>query len=81
MKKGVFLLLLVFTTAIAFAQYQITGQVVDAESGIPLEGASVFAQNTTRGTITAKTGRRYRTHRISHLGQLTRARETKIEEK
>jgi hypothetical protein len=29
---------------------------VDAETAAPLEGASVFAQNTTLGTITAKDG-------------------------
>ena len=56
MKKQILLLLLVFATVTSFAQYQITGQVVDAETATPLEGASVFAQNTTRGTITAKDG-------------------------
>lgn len=50
------LLLAVFATLSTIAQYQITGQVVDAETAAPLEGASVFAQNTTRGTITAKDG-------------------------
>lgn len=34
----------------------ITGKVVDAETKLPLEGASVFAQNTTKGVITDKEG-------------------------
>src|SRR5579875_3529440 len=39
-----------------FAQFTISGQVVDAETKQPLEGASVFAQNTTKGVITNKEG-------------------------
>ncbi|MFN2457071.1 MAG: carboxypeptidase-like regulatory domain-containing protein [Chitinophagaceae bacterium] len=38
------------------AQSTIMGQVLDAETKLPLEGASVFAQNTTLGTITDKEG-------------------------
>jgi hypothetical protein len=38
------------------AQGVISGKVVDAETKTPLEGASVFAQNTTRGVITNKEG-------------------------
>lgn len=56
MKKLALLLLAVFATVLSFAQYQIAGQVVDAETAVPLEGASVFAQNTTLGTVTAKDG-------------------------
>jgi hypothetical protein len=56
MKKQFLLLLALFATIGSFAQYQISGQVVDAETAAPLEGASVFAQNTTLGTITAKDG-------------------------
>ena len=56
MKKLFCLLLLVCITTFSFAQYEISGQVVDAETATPLEGASVFAQNTTIGTITAKDG-------------------------
>lgn len=41
---------------VTFGQYTLSGQVIDAESGQPLEGASVFAQNTTAGTITNKEG-------------------------
>lgn len=57
MKKQLLLLLLfLFATILSIAQNQISGQVVDAETAAPLEGASVFAQNTTLGTITAKDG-------------------------
>ncbi len=40
----------------SIAQYTISGKVVDSETKLPLEGASVFAQNTTSGTITDKEG-------------------------
>ncbi len=46
--------LLIITTA--FAQGVISGTVKDAETGLPLEGASVFAQNTTKGTLSDKEG-------------------------
>ncbi|HVG15412.1 MAG TPA: carboxypeptidase-like regulatory domain-containing protein, partial [Chitinophagaceae bacterium] len=38
------------------AQSTISGQVVDADTKLPLQGASVFAQNTTKGAITDKEG-------------------------
>ncbi|HEX2608405.1 MAG TPA: carboxypeptidase-like regulatory domain-containing protein [Flavisolibacter sp.] len=38
------------------AQSTVTGKITDAETKLPLEGASVFAQNTTRGTLTDKEG-------------------------
>ncbi len=41
---------------LCFTQAIISGQVVDAETSQPLEGASVFAQNTTKGVITNKEG-------------------------
>jgi hypothetical protein len=51
--------LLSFLTSIiclyGFSQ-TITGKVVDSETKLPLEGASVYAQNTTKGTITDKEG-------------------------
>lgn len=50
-----FLSLIAFT-AISFAQAVISGTVIDAETKLPLEGASVFAQNTTVGTITKADG-------------------------
>ena len=43
-------------TFIAFAQSTITGRVLDAETKQPLEGASVFAQNTTIGAVTKADG-------------------------
>jgi hypothetical protein len=56
MKKLFFLLITTCLMASAFAQLTISGQVIDAETKQPLEGASVFAQNTTIGTITNKEG-------------------------
>jgi len=55
MKKPIFLLFSVFFCVTAFTQI-INGKVTDAETGLPLEGASVFAQNTTKGVITDKEG-------------------------
>jgi hypothetical protein len=49
------ILSLFFSVAVA-AQSTISGQVVDAETQLPLQGASVFAQNTTKGVITDKEG-------------------------
>lgn len=40
----------------AFSQSTVTGKITDAETKLPLEGASVFAQNTTKGTVTDKDG-------------------------
>lgn len=54
--KLLFLGLFLFSPFFSFAQSVITGQVVDAETKLPLEGASVFAQNTTKGVITDKEG-------------------------
>jgi hypothetical protein len=41
---------------LAQAQLTLKGRVVDSETKEPLQGSSVFAQNTTRGTITDKDG-------------------------
>lgn len=41
----------------SFAQGTISGKIIDAESNEPLSGASVFAQNTTKGTTTDKEGK------------------------
>jgi hypothetical protein len=56
MKKPFLLLVLLVASLFSFAQGTISGTVVDAETKQPLEGASVFAQNTTKGTITNKEG-------------------------
>jgi hypothetical protein len=46
---------ILFST-IALAQGVLTGKVIDAETKQPLEGASVFAQNTTIGAVTKSDG-------------------------
>ena len=56
MKKPFLLLVFSFICFNSFSQFVITGKVVDAESKEPLPGASVFAQNTTKGTITDSSG-------------------------
>src|SRR5215208_6783037 len=56
MKKPVILFALSFISIICLAQFTISGKVVDAESKEPLLAASVFAQNTTKGTTTDKDG-------------------------
>lgn len=56
MKKPIFLFVVLFINLLCFAQGTISGTVVDAETNQPLEGASVFAQNTTKGTATDKGG-------------------------
>jgi hypothetical protein len=58
MKKN-FLLLTTYLTVFifhSFAQGIISGIVTDAETKLPLEGASVFAQNTTLGAVTKNDG-------------------------
>lgn len=57
MKNKLLLLFFLFFSAQVFAQSLLSGQVVDAETKLPLQGASVFAQNTTRGVITDSAGR------------------------
>lgn len=54
--KSCLTFLLLFTSAIVFGQFTITGKVVDSATKEPLLGASVFAQNTTSGTTTNKQG-------------------------
>jgi hypothetical protein len=56
MNKPLLFLAALFASLLSFAQGTISGTVVDAESKLPLEGASVFAQNTTKGTMTNKEG-------------------------
>ncbi len=58
--KNIFLLFtFFFFAAPAFSQtfnYTITGKVIDKNTKLPLQGASVFAQNTTFGVATDATG-------------------------
>jgi hypothetical protein len=58
MKNMRTLLLLLFTglTTASYCQFAVTGIIRDSETKEPLQGASVFAQNTTLGTITNKDG-------------------------
>src|SRR6476469_68951 len=56
MIKPIFLVGLILISMASFGQFSLSGKVVDSESHEPLLGASVFAQNTTRGTITDKDG-------------------------
>lgn len=51
-----FLFIFSFITITVFSQITITGNVIDSASQEPLAGASVFAQNTTLGTVTDKEG-------------------------
>ncbi len=55
-RLGFFICLLSLSSFVTIAQSTITGQVIDADTKLPLEGASVFAQNTTKGVITDKEG-------------------------
>ena len=58
MKKSVLFLLIAFSSITAFAQsgYSISGKIIDQETKLPLQGASVFAENTTIGTATNNDG-------------------------
>lgn len=58
MKKIISSLLLSLSALFAFAQadYTISGKIVDEETRLPLQGASVFAENTTIGTATNNDG-------------------------
>ena len=56
MKKPILLLALLCSVFITLAQTVISGKVIDADTKEPLSRASVFAQNTTRGTTTDSSG-------------------------
>jgi hypothetical protein len=56
MKKLLFLLPVCLLSIASFAQGIISGTITDAETKLPLEGASVFAQNTTVGTVSKNDG-------------------------
>jgi len=51
-----FLLLLCFTSAVIAQNKQITGKVINKETGAPLEGLSVVADKTTQGVVTKADG-------------------------
>jgi hypothetical protein len=55
-KPGLLLLAFMAMSTAIFAQFSIRGKVIDAENKEALPAASVFAQNTTRGTTTDKDG-------------------------
>lgn len=60
MKKLFFILLAFLSTSFSFAQsnsFYITGTVINAETKAPMQGASVFAENTTFGTATDAEGK------------------------
>jgi len=56
MKKATLFSTLLLLSLFSFAQFTISGKVIDADSKEPLAAASVFAQNTTRGTTTDTNG-------------------------
>ena len=59
MKKIVVLLLLSSISLFAFSQssyFTVYGKVISSQNKLPLQGASVFAQNTTLGTATDADG-------------------------
>src|SRR5688500_15787792 len=60
MKHFLILLTIFGITYLAQSQektFSVLGKVVDSASRLPLSGASVFAQNTTQGTITNQEGK------------------------
>ena len=60
MKETFIVLLFSFCSAISFSQssnFYISGTVINKETNQPLPGASVFAQNTTIGTVTNAEGK------------------------
>ena len=58
MKKIITYLLISFISFNVFSQanYNISGKIIDAATKLPLQGASVFAENTTIGTATGNEG-------------------------
>ncbi|MEP7256071.1 MAG: carboxypeptidase-like regulatory domain-containing protein [Ferruginibacter sp.] len=58
MKKIITSLFLIFTSLVVFSQsnYSISGKVIDATTKLPMQAASVFAENTTIGTATTPDG-------------------------
>src|SRR2546423_6583139 len=56
MKKPLSVFTCLLFCLFTFAQSVISGKVVDADTKEPLQSASVFAQNTTKGTVTDSSG-------------------------
>jgi hypothetical protein len=58
MKKSILFFIISFFYISAFSQtgYTISGKVIDEATKLPLQGASVFAENTTIGTATNEQG-------------------------
>jgi hypothetical protein len=58
MKKIIPFLLSIIVSSYSFSQstYYISGKIIDAETKLPLQGASVFAQTTTIGTASDAQG-------------------------
>lgn len=58
MKKTIVLIIICFFSISVLAQtnYTISGTIIDQETKLPLQGASVFAENTTLGTATDNNG-------------------------
>ena len=58
MKKSILFLLIAFYSIAAYPQsgYTISGKIIDEATKQPLQGASVFAENTTIGTATNDQG-------------------------
>lgn len=58
MKKIITYIIISFISLTVFSQanYSISGKIIDAATKLPLQGASVFAENTTIGTATGAEG-------------------------
>src|SRR5689334_21113261 len=57
MKKATFILIFLFCCTAVFSQeFVVLGKVIDSTTRQPLTGASVFAQSTTKGTLSNKDG-------------------------
>ncbi|GAB2697419.1 hypothetical protein GCM10027037_21860 [Mucilaginibacter koreensis] len=56
MKRTCFTLLFLLTSTLLFAQFKISGRVLNTADSKPLEGATVFVNNTSYGTKTDSYG-------------------------
>ena len=53
---AIFLFFFINVSVFAQANYTVSGKIIDQETRLPLQGASVFAENTTIGTATNNEG-------------------------